>query len=814
MRELLMKIMTPKEYFSFIHEVLFHAIALVEQVISWDKRTRLRVLLQSSIYSLIVGVLLASLTCLSFMFLSGKLCSEVLCSAVVLVCFEVLLGVLLGMGLGIGLGIILDSANGVVLGVALSAALSVMIGISSGIVIGLNPDVKIRVAAGIPAAISGGISYGACTGIGLIIYKRGSKNVQKGTVYGVVFGIIFGIMFAHAFGIYNGLVFGIITGFFTGIAASSRSVIGELFYGLFLGLVLGLVFGIYAAMYFSDKSEGAFMGVPMGVAFEVSFILFLFLFLGRYFYYPRYIYLLVRKGDLKKSSICRDENIGLPIPFLSRILLKQASHDLTAAVECSLLLLQKRKVLRKQAQMGLVLIALEEMHHFITLKNIASLKKILAFLPESIEEMGTLFHKTYPSFLKISQKARLICRETNAANRYRLLERLHSKILELQKSFDFSSNRNILPYSNTLLKWKSIVEAEIKRMDESGQRPLPNPFITGIPIHPEDGELFVGRQDIVDEIQTEILRPTRSGAILFLGSRRSGKTSTLLNLEGRISSHIKPVFIDFQDAMVNSSIEDFCMETAGAIGEALNDQVLKEKEVRTPAELTKLLKALQSKLARRDEALLLCFDEYERIGAPGTSLGILPDLFRHWVQQIRNVFCLFSGAHHLSQIKEVDWSDYLINCRVVLISYLDSEAALKLVTAPIPRFDLVWEPAELAHKVIGRLGCQPYLLQVFMFELTELLNRECRKTANGDDVEGAIEKLFQSAENYLSNFWKSELLIPEREVLLALAKDLPLPDNSGVTVKSLIHNKEVLAREEDRYVFRVPLIKEWIRNRF
>lgn len=259
------------------------------------------------------------------------------------------------------------------------------------------------------------------------------------------------------------------------------------------------------------------------------------------------------------------------------------------------------------------------------------------------------------------------------------------------------------------------------------------------------------------------------------GGRRTGKTSTLLNLEGFLSSHIKPVLLDFQNAELNSSIEDFCTGTARSIGKVLKDDFLINNDCRSPGILTGLLKKLQPELEARDEALLLCFDEYERIGPPGTPLGALPNLLRHWMQHMPSVVCLFSGSHPLGEIKNVDWSDYLINTRVVPISYLDEEPALKLITAPVPRFDLSWAQADLPAKVTRRLGCQPYMLQVFMFHLTERLNREGRKTAKPEDIEISITELFKSAEGYLIHFWEKELLPPEREILLALAGDRPLP---------------------------------------
>lgn len=143
---------------------------------------------------------------------------------------------------------------------------------------------------------------------------------------------------------------------------------------------------------------------------------------------------------------------------------------------------------------------------------------------------------------------------------------------------------------------------------------------------------------------------------------------------------------------------------------------------------------------------------------------------------------------------------------------MDFDSALHLITKPVPEFDLIYEPDEVAKQLVFQLGGQPYLLQVAMFDLTEYLNSKNRKIARQEDIEIAITKMFETAGNYFYHLWNSELSDEEREALNDIAYEKPLAGNREKVIKSLIR-KEILAANKkiiDGYVFWVPVFKEWI----
>ncbi len=189
----------------------------------------------------------------------------------------------------------------------------------------------------------------------------------------------------------------------------------------------------------------------------------------------------------------------------------------------------------------------------------------------------------------------------------------------------------------------------------------------------------------------------------------------------------------------------------------------------------------------------------------------MQDSFRYWIQHLDNFIFLFAGGNEFYEIKDFDWSNYLINLRTIRISYLDEESRRILMTKPTPDYDLKYENEELLNDFIDLLGGQPYLIQAIMFDLTNLLNRDNnRKIAGKSDIEQAIKKCFTTTEAYFYHFWQNELNEEMRKQLINLAVKKEL---TNINTIRLLLKKEFIKKEEDGYQFSVPLVRQWIETR-
>ncbi len=692
--------------------------------------------------------------------------------------------------------------------------------------------------------------------IGLSLRYLGFKFDFRAAVLGEVMGVAINfvmVALSVAAGMSRGVTVGIVSGILMGVAAGVifGSVVAGATFGLAhyiaLNIALGVAVGVVSGV---DKFESAvIILILMAIVMVIRMILgtdirislgTLVAYLtvwSRYFYLPVLFFTYRKNISPTKLPFHWDENIGAPLPFLTATLLRISRYDRPAAIAEAIFLIRERPPQRRAAQRALVRIAVEEMLKFRDLRNMTNLKQELAFLPQELtflpQELNFLSQellqepvvlrslelKVFPDFYQegystlstFAQDAATALEEHNASNRLRMLQRLANGLQAFRTRMDFTKKDIGIPFGQIAQRWEEIVKKEVQEIEAQSGRPLPNPYVVGAPVK-ADAEIFMGRRDIIAHIQREALREGGAGAILFVGNRRTGKTSTLLNLKRYLISGLKPVFVDGQDPTITGSTSYFCKTLGNAIRQNLGEAKLASRECSSLAELTEWLKELQEHLQQRQQHVLLCFDEYESFTekiARG-EFADLPNTLRYWVQHLPRVICLFSGAHRLDEAASFDWSNYLINVRTVPISFLDFDSALRLVTAPIPRFELQYEAGSAAaEQFVQRLGCQPYLLQATMSELVNHLNQSNRKIAKPEDIETAIDKMMISASVYFEHIWRSETNEEERGVLMNMAQQSKPALHSERAVRTLLR-REVLRLENDGYKFCVPVFGEWI----
>ena len=374
-----------------------------------------------------------------------------------------------------------------------------------------------------------------------------------------------------------------------------------------------------------------------------------------------------------------------------------------------------------------------------------------------------------------------------------LLWRLPSLSLLLDKLYKFTT---VIP----IIKAKKVPQ------------PIPNPFVYGQPIYPHD-EVFVGRKDVVKLIQQSIQeqKPT-----LFLyGRRRTGKTSALLNLNRFLGSWILAVYIDAQDLRFRESSFAFCHNVTKAISEfspQLHEiWILQDFEKNPFTAFNNFLDEAEQFVSKQNKLILLAFDEYERLEAKQKEIL---DTLRAIIQHRRKIIVLVAGSHRFEEIKDVRWSDYLINTQTVEISYLDRESAYKLITNPVEGFDLRYPP-DMPETILELTHCQPYLLQAVASLLVDHLNLQKRKEAVFEDLELVKEKVLTAAEAYFVNVWQDECSEDERQFLeeLLLNKQTAFRfDPHNRVVRSLLR-KEIVDRQNGAVQIAVPLFQEWIQKK-
>lgn len=402
----------------------------------------------------------------------------------------------------------------------------------------------------------------------------------------------------------------------------------------------------------------------------------------------------------------------------------------------------------------------------------------------------------------------------------KVLAELHKSMAAFQAMMKSTSAPVGTTFEPLAVQWLKMIEDEQEKLhQQSTHNELPNPYIAGNPLEVRDQQLFVGRSDILLAIEQFILNAEQRPSLLLYGRRRTGKSSTLLNLP---RSRFEPVYIDCQDAKWHESDQAFCYNLAHDLFNVLyqSDSVrglrqpqIEQFDKNAFTQLDQFLTQAQKIADQRGKRILLAFDEYEELENSiingDISEKVLGKL-RNLIQHSKSIVVLVSGSHRFEELTRLNWANYLINTRTLELSYLDAESARELLTKPVP--ELHYE-AGVVDDIIRITHCQPYLLQAVASELVNYLNSKQQTTATQDDLNTALEKTLVSASAYFSDTWRKDNSEAEQQVMRALATgktESVLADAAfQPAIQSLIR-KEIVEGTEGSYRLAVELFARWI----
>jgi hypothetical protein len=398
---------------------------------------------------------------------------------------------------------------------------------------------------------------------------------------------------------------------------------------------------------------------------------------------------------------------------------------------------------------------------------------------------------------------------------------------------------------------------------------IDNPFNPGYPLKPED-PLFRGRRDLVQVLESELMKGDRRPTFLLASERRMGKSSTLLQLPRFLGSRFLPIFYDLQGPGIFASTPTFLGTLAdgiykemqarnlpverlvyraprGSSPQAANQGVLSQSPLgalmnapNAPSSGYEMppyaaystfdswLRNVESALEKEDRTLLLMLDEFEKLEEAGQQgafeLSLSLDWFRNTIQYHPRIALLFSGLHTFDEMIEPagnSWSGYFVNVQTLYVSFLQNDEARRLITNPTPRFsDEDMYGDGVVERILDETGCHPFLVQAVCYALIENLNTKKRQRASIKDVDGAIERIFENFNNYFSDLW-NRTGADQRACLVALRKleaanREQLQQQSGLQenvlwgVLDALLKRDLVRQEDDRYRISTPIFNEWV----
>ena len=444
-------------------------------------------------------------------------------------------------------------------------------------------------------------------------------------------------------------------------------------------------------------------------------------------------------------------------------------------------------------------------------------------------EDGTDIYKLLPRLQTVAKDVDAALKAGNIGIRKRALDLIHTDLLRLQVQLPELglTTRAIKRWQPVLVRWQRVIELELQEQQQQSQDELLNPFQYGNPLRSDRANLFRGRQTFADQIFRLILDRNRPTLVLH-GPRRCGKTSFLYNLPRLLPSNLLPVYVDLQSSAITTDEAAFCQGLIRAIHRDSRCQGIELPIIPTRKEFLEtpyiaLEDWLEQAIPRLGERrLLLNLDEFEKIGTAIKEKRLSINLFdelRHLIQHYDSLAFLFSGVQTLDELGP-NWSSYFISVVPLEMTYLEPDEAESLLTDPDPEFALRYDRG-IVEEIIQLTRCQPYLLQLLGSALVTQANLNHTQLVTPDLLQAAIPEAFTNGEPYFTNVWTEFTgnnpaeIIAGQEFLLDLAKGLApgyVQDLTDAAIRRL-RRYHVIEQTDNGYVFEVPLLERWVRER-
>jgi len=351
-------------------------------------------------------------------------------------------------------------------------------------------------------------------------------------------------------------------------------------------------------------------------------------------------------------------------------------------------------------------------------------------------------------------------------------------------------------------------------------QPVRNPYIIGDPVM---GEKFVGREEVMRELEELWVRGEQLQSVVIYGHRRMGKTSILRNAANSVGSGVRVAYVNMLNAgNISEGVGEVLMAICDVISEAVNvpppddDKLLKLPE-RT---FERYLKQVVGKLQENSHGtslggLIIAIDEFEKIEElikegkiPENFLGYLRGL----LQMNSQVAFAFAGLHTLEEMTADYFQPFFASVIPIHVGFMERAVTRQILANPVQFSDnatsteedflLDYKP-EALDKIYEFTHGQPYLVQLFGFQLVRRYNdqvfelgRKRDAVFTVEDVEAVINgnEFFKRGRYYFEGVWSQakQGAVGQQAVLQVIA-----PHPQGLSYEDVIREVSTEGLDEE-----------------
>jgi hypothetical protein len=371
-------------------------------------------------------------------------------------------------------------------------------------------------------------------------------------------------------------------------------------------------------------------------------------------------------------------------------------------------------------------------------------------------------------------------------------------------------------YLQALNLWQQVAQDEARKLDAEVQQQEPitrNVYLSGEALRPNsNAQVFLGRDDIKNELTRRICSAEQMPLFLIQGQRRVGKTSLLNFLEPLLGSGFRVVYQDLQSARIGSTVPSWLADLQAQIHSKLGLPEVKES---VPANWLMAWQWFEANLAQLqldDYKLILALDEYEALHrllqTDPDQGGLLLAAMRSFSQRQNQIVFLFVGAALFIELENPHWAHYLVHAQTFRVDYLPYADAHRLITEPV---SLIYSP-ELPEQMVNLTQGHPALLQLLCSEMVNIANRTPRKNMTQADLDTAVQKVIDDSSTVpMVVFWQQ---FCADSACKATVRDLlhDLPPRDKKQLNRLREHGFIVMNTEGKWQLRVPFFEKWLRR--
>jgi len=276
---------------------------------------------------------------------------------------------------------------------------------------------------------------------------------------------------------------------------------------------------------------------------------------------------------------------------------------------------------------------------------------------------------------------------------------------------------------------------------------IENPYIIGDVVR--DSRMFYGRKELLTSIIDNFRGKYQINPVFLYGQRRTGKTSTLIQLKKRLKNDFAPVFFTTQEILGGKSFYQDLMEKIREEIGFIDIEIPDIKENPFEDFKNEFYAKIEQKL--KGKKIVIMIDEYQRIDEFITRGNYDDEVidFLNALVQDGEIKLIFAGPLLPEELENMKWTELMKFFITMKVSFLSRNDTIKLIVEPVKGL-MEYDEGGI-EKTILLSGSHPYFVQLICHTMVEHHNRDEVVLIGYNNVATHLYDYFERGHNVLSD---------------------------------------------------------------